>query len=323
MAHRGKTGEVLWQSRDTYDGPCILHHDTIIAQGKAFELLTGKPHLRLNPVLQRQIEWGFSRKYGCNTAIASEHLLTFRSAAAGFFDLSGNSGTGNLGGFRSSCTANLICGDGVLCAPDYTRSCNCSYQNQSSLGLVHMPEMGMWTFNTFSIKKETVRRLGVNLGAPGDRLADDGTLWLEYPIVGGPSPKFEMKLDPPTASSFRQNPGSLGSVSRGWIFASGYRGLDRVSLKLPKAVAGTFTVKLYFRAPMKEAGGSYSISLQGKKSLDGLDPDAGRADGRVGVVHEISGVQVGAGLELALSHSLGKESGLPLICGIELIHEGE
>ena len=74
---------------------------------------------------------------------------------------------------------------------------------------------------------------------------------------------------------------------------------------------------------MKEAGGSYSISLQGKKSLDGLDPDAGRADGRVGVVHEISGVQVGAGLELALSHSLGKESGLPLICGIELIHEGE
>ena len=323
LAHRGQTGEVLWQSRDTYDGPCILHHDTIIAQGKAFELLTGKPRLRLNPVLQRQIEWGFSRQYGCNTAIASEHLLTFRSAAAGFFDLAGNSGTGNLGGFRSSCTANLICGDGVLCAPDYTRSCNCSYQNQSSLGLVHMPELGMWTFNTFSIKKETVRRLGVNLGAPGDRLADDGTLWLEYPIVGGPSPKFEMELEPPTASPFRQSPGSLGSDSRGWIFASGYRGLDRVSLKLPKAVAGTFTVKLYFRAPTREAGGSYSISLQGKKSLEGLDPDAGRTGGRVGVVHEISGVQVGSGLELALSHSQGKEFGLPLICGIELIHEGE
>ena len=186
-----------------------------------------------------------------------------------------------------------------------------------------MPELGMWTFNTFSIKKETVRRLGVNLGAPGDRLADDGTLWLEYPIVGGPSPKFEMKLEPPTASPFRQSPGSLGSDSRGWIFASGYRGLDRVSLKLPKAVAGTFTVKLYFRAPTREAGGSYSISLQGKKSLEGLDPDAGRTGGRVGVVHEISGVQVGSGLELALSHSQGKEFGLPLICGIELIHEGE
>ncbi|MEC8896237.1 MAG: PQQ-binding-like beta-propeller repeat protein, partial [Planctomycetota bacterium] len=114
LAHRGKTGEVLWKTQDTYDGPCILYHDTIITQGKAYELLTGKRKKRLNPVLQKEVEWGFSRHYGCNTAIASEHLLTFRSAAAGFFDLKGNSGTGNLGGFRSSCTANLIVGDGVL-----------------------------------------------------------------------------------------------------------------------------------------------------------------------------------------------------------------
>ena len=322
LAHRGETGEVLWKSQAVYDGPCILHHDTIITQGKAFELLTGKRKRRLNPVLQREVDWGFSRHYGCNTAIASEHLLTFRSAAAGFFDLAGNSGTGNLGGFRSSCTANLICGDGVLCAPDYTRTCNCSYQNQSSIGLIHMPELGMWTFNTFSIEKEQVRRLGINFAAPGDRLAEDGTLWLEYPLVGGPSPKFELELEPKTAVTFSGNPASPDATSGAWIFASGYRGLHGISLKLPKAPAATFTVRLYCRAP-GDPGGGYDISLQGKKVLEGLDAAARGAAGASGVVHEIAGVRVTSGIEVTLSPSGGKEAGLPLVCGIELIREDE
>ena len=322
IAHRGKTGEILWKTQDTYDGPCILYHDTIITQGKAFDLLSGKRKLRMNPVLQREVEWGFSRNYGCTTAVASEHLLTFRSAAAGFFDLAGNSGTGNLGGFRSSCTANLIVGDGVLCAPDYTRTCNCSYQNQSSLGLIHMPEMEMWTFNTFSIEKQKVRRLGINLEAPGDRLAGDGTLWLEYPLVGGPSPKIGMELGPATASAFRENPAVLGTEERRWIFSSGYRGLRTISLKLPMSVPRTFKVRLYCRVRPAPAGGSFDVSLQGIKVLEGLDPSAMSADGGVGVVHEIAGVRISSVLDLLLEPAGGKDSGLPLVCGIELLEEG-
>src|SRR2546427_4621223 len=46
--------------------------------------------------------------------------------------------TGNLGGFRSSCTNNLVVAGGLLTAPDYTRTCTCSYQNQTSLALVPM-----------------------------------------------------------------------------------------------------------------------------------------------------------------------------------------
>ena len=323
LAHRGKTGEVLWKTQDTYDGPCILYHDTIITQGKAYELLTGKRKKRLNPVLQREVEWGFSRHYGCNTAIASEHLLTFRSAAAGFFDLKGNSGTGNLGGFRSSCTANLIAGDGVLCAPDYTRSCNCSYQNQSSLGLIHMPELEMWTFNTFSIEKQVVRRLGVNLAAPGDRLAEDGTLWLEYPLVGGPSPKIEMELGPAAASRFRQSPVLLGGGKHRWVFSSGYRGLRTASLKLPAAEPRNFKVRLYCRPQAGQTGGSFDVSLQGVKVLKGLNPAGKAASGSAGLVHEVEGVRIASLLELKLEPAGGRDSDLPLVCGIELIEEGK
>lgn len=44
-------------------------------------------------------------------------MLTFRSGAAGFYDLLNEGGTGNLGGFKSGCTSNLVVADGVLNVP--------------------------------------------------------------------------------------------------------------------------------------------------------------------------------------------------------------
>jgi len=115
IAYRGSDGEVLWnQSKLKHGGPCLLWRDKIITNGGggfALDLKTGEP-----------TGWNYKRMYGCNTAVGSEHLLTFRSGAAGFYDLAGDSGTGNIGGFKSSCTSNLIVADGVLNAPDYTRS---------------------------------------------------------------------------------------------------------------------------------------------------------------------------------------------------------
>ncbi|MCE9546037.1 MAG: PQQ-binding-like beta-propeller repeat protein [Planctomycetia bacterium] len=154
IAYRGRDGAVAWQDLERkYSGPCILHNDTILTNvasykttGGAFSLLTGKPSLVVNPLSGQGETWQITRTYGCNTAIASEHLLTFRSGAAGFYDLADQGGTGNFGGFKSSCTSNLIVAGGVLNAPDYTRTCTCTYQNQTSLALVHMPEIEVWTF---------------------------------------------------------------------------------------------------------------------------------------------------------------------------------
>ena len=106
----------------------------------ACELLTGRPKMRLDPITGQSVEWTWTRDYGCNTPVASQCLLTFRSGAAGYFDLLNDGGTGNFGGFRSSCTNNLIVAGGLLNVPDYTRNCTCSYQNQCSLALVPMAE---------------------------------------------------------------------------------------------------------------------------------------------------------------------------------------
>jgi len=239
---RGADGRRLWEKPDlSYVGPCILHHDLIItnagsykASQGAFRLLDGTPATILHPLTEEPVAWNFARTYGCNTCVASEHLLTFRSGAAGFYDLSGHSGTGNFGGFKSGCTSNLIVADGVLNAPEYTRTCTCAYQNQTSLALIHMPEAEIWTNSLYTLEPGAgthVRRLGLNFGAPGDRRSEDGVLWLEHPEVGGASPKIPVQIEG-KLSWFRHHSSRISGAVPAWVAASGVEGLEKLTVGL-------------------------------------------------------------------------------------------
>ena len=231
--YRGADGSTLWRDENlVYSGPCMLQHDRIITQERAYELLSGKPCMRTHPLTGETIPWAFKRNYGCGTARASEYLLTFRSAAAGFFDLVGG-GTGNFGGFKSGCTANLIAADGVLNAPDYTRTCVCRYQIQTSLAMIPMPETEKWTFDDFGdagADLPNIRRLGVNFGAPGDRPADNGTLWLGYPNGGWPSPNVPVTTA--GTPTFFMRHASAVSGALPWVAASGMEGATSVTVRL-------------------------------------------------------------------------------------------
>jgi outer membrane protein assembly factor BamB len=238
VAYEGKTGRARWQDlKRTYTGPCILHNELILtgansysSSGGAFSLLTGDPHLVKNPLTGNMEPWRLNRTYGCNTIIASEHLLTYRSGAAGFYDLDSMSGTSNLGGFKSGCTSNLVVANGVLNAPDYTRTCSCSYQNQTSLALIHMPEMEMWSYSQFGLDSKQGDRIlhaGINFGAPGNRRAPDGTLWLEHPHVGdGNAPQLGIEGIGKDVTWFRRHSSQIADAgqSQPWIAASGLIG---------------------------------------------------------------------------------------------------
>ncbi|MCZ6792499.1 MAG: malectin domain-containing carbohydrate-binding protein, partial [Planctomycetota bacterium] len=250
VAYRGATGEVLWENDLKYQGPCLLLADTVITQapGFALDIHTGARKMRRHPLSGEPVAWGYRRKYGCNSAIGSRRLLTFRSAAAGYYDLAGDGGTGNLGGFRSGCTSNLIPAGGILCAPDYSRTCTCAYQNQASLALVHAPDAEMWTFNHFPHDGRPVRRVGINFGAPGDRRDADGTLWLDYPSVGGESPDIPVEIvrDPDGAAgsgdgkdadgkklrTVRYHASAIEAADLDWVGASAVELSGEVALKL-------------------------------------------------------------------------------------------
>ena len=177
---------------------------------------------------------GCSRAYGCNNIIASEHLLTFRSGAAGFYDLLSDSGTGNLGGFKSGCTSNLVVANGVLNAPDYTRTCSCAYQNQTSLALVHMPDVDVWTVSAAAAaetERHQIKQIGINLGAPGDRRDDAGRLWIEHPIVAGESPAVTVDVNP-GARFFGNHSSSMAGGDFPWVLSSGVEGASEIRVGL-------------------------------------------------------------------------------------------
>ncbi len=277
IAYRGKTGKVLWANKDlSYNGPCLLMKDRIITNGNggfALDIQTGKP-----------TGWRYSRNYGCNTAIGSEHLLTFRSGAAGFYDLTNDGGTGNWGGFRSSCTANLIPANGVLNAPDYTRTCSCAYQVQTSLGLIHMPELEYWTFGT----EVTQEEIAINLGAPGDRRGPNGKMWLEYPQVGGPSTKVEISIEPKDAPRFRLHSTTVKEGDAKWIAASGLAGARVITVPVEKN--GDYKVKLHFMEPEDIGAGArvFDVALQGKTVLNELDVALDAGGSRKAMVKEFA-----------------------------------
>ncbi|WP_339728193.1 PQQ-binding-like beta-propeller repeat protein [uncultured Gimesia sp.] len=247
IAYQGNNGSVIWHNKDRkYTGPCVIHNDLIITSansyevsGGAFNILDGTPYTITNPITQQKEELKFSRTYGCNYVIASENLLTFRSGAAGFYDLESQSGTGNFGGFKSSCTSNLVVANGVLNAPDYTRTCSCSYQNQTSLALIHMPEIEVWTnsqLGTDSKSSTTVKQAGINFGAPGDRRAENGTLWLDYPSVGGQSPDLKVSVANQKYDRFRHHAlkviEPLPEYGLNWVAASGIINPQKITIAI-------------------------------------------------------------------------------------------
>lgn len=349
-AYAGATGKILWADRHRlYYGPCLLHGDTIITQPKAlapvkagaaqpplgasgaamaFSLLTGQPRLRPHPLSGEEVPWGFQRNYGCNTAIGCQNLITFRSAAAGFYDLVSDGGTGNLGGFKSGCTSNLIAAGGVLAAPDYTRTCTCRYQNQASLALVHDPEVEVWTFNEIPRATAPLVRLGVNLGAPGDRMADDGTLWLDWPSQGGRSPDVPIEVQPSSVRYFRTHSSRIQeSEGQGlpWVAASGARGIGRIAINLSGGVDRSssprpYTVRLHFAEPdnLRPGDRVFAVSIQGRRDEKPIDL-AAEAGVRMPLVREYSRVAIGEVLEITLTPMPGCRVPETILCGVQVV----
>jgi outer membrane protein assembly factor BamB len=322
-AYSAKDGKPMWFNK-AYTGPAMIHRETILQGQGACDLLTGELKMRPDPLTGESVEWKWIRNYGCNTPAASEHLLTFRSGAAGYFDLCNDGGTGNFGGFRSSCTNNLIVAGGILAAPEYTRTCTCAYQNQSSIAMIHLPEAEMWTsFGTKDVKG-VVKRVGLNFGGPGDRKAEDGTLWLEYPSIGGTSPAVQVTTKPNKAEFYRRH-SSYVAGPYNWVTSSGFKDVREVNVTLGKMDAPRrYTVKLYFAEPdMSVDAGKrvFNVMIQGKQVLKNFDVAKEAGGPAKTLVKEFTGISADGTLTVRLAPINQAAVRAPILSGLELIAE--
>ena len=328
-ALRGADGSVIWEDRaaakaiwDGKWGP-LVSSQWIFSQGAAaYDLLTGRQRTVLS-AQGKQVPWRYQKAYGCAPKAAGEHLITFRSGDAGYYDLKHDGGTGNLGGFRSGCTPNLIIANGVLTAPDYTRTCTCAYQNRASLALVHMPEVEYWTFGAIA----GPGAVALNFGAPGDRRAADGTLWRATPAHADLKmvSRVLARTTPKTARYFYHHVSRVqGGEALPWVAASGVIGIGTVQVPLEAVPADArLRIRLVFLDPECDAPGQriFDVQIGGQKVIQRLDIVSVSGGPWRSLVREVRGLPVPprpddrpAMLELKFIPIVGQ----PLLCGAEI-----
>ena len=307
VGRRAADGGVLWQSG--LDLPAAVHGDRLIGASRhdqtARSLLTGERWLRKQPHTEEESRWNYRRSKNCDSVNASRHLLLFRTTSAGYFDLEHDTGTGFFSGFRSGCTASMIVADGVLNSLEYTRSCTCSYPQQTSLAFVHMPDdsnLEFWTRYAGAFRDP--EGYGLNFGAPGRRVdvAGDRRTWHD------------------ASGTARRHPAAIESIGDGglaWVAASVREGEGEVSVgDLPDAA---YTVRLHFAEldDGVEAGDRvFDVYLDGEKVLEGFDI-VGRTGAPLRGVVETFEVDVNGDLTVELRRA-GDSQRDPVISGVDV-----
>ncbi len=301
--YRGADGTPLWSraGRGMDFAYVLIHGDTLVLAGKGYSLDEG-----------RYQGWSFGRGRSCDDNVAGENILAFRSGSAGYYDFAGKSGTGNLSGLRPGCHSSLIPAGGILNAPKCAEGCVCNYPNQTSAAFVHDPEAELWTWGSASVP--TSAGFGVNLGAPGNRLAADGVMWFEYPEIGGPADRLSVTVLPAEVTWYRKHPARMAGEGLRWVAASGAEGLESLAVKLP--AEGVYTIRLHFAEPDALAPGErvFDVALQGRVVLKGFDVVKEAGGPLRPVVKSFQGVRVDDGLSVTFRRRKGE----PLLCGVEL-----
>ncbi len=273
----------------------------------------------VNPITGESETRRYVKSYGCDGGNDYGHLITMRSATPAFYDKRIESGTINISGPRSGCTNSIIPANGVLNMPYFYDGCVCSYPLPTGASLVSMPQsFEQWTAWGPG-KIGPMARIGINLGAPGDRMTNEGTLFVDYPSVGGPSPEIGVATVPEHPDFFYHHAVfHEGGAGWPWVTSSGVEGLT--SLQVTGLKAGSFTVRLYFIEPQHTEKGAriLNVAIQGKMALEHFDIVAEAGGSMRGVVKEFTDVAIDGNCKIALE----SVKGATLLSGIELVFAG-
>jgi len=355
FAYRGGDGSLLWDRvmlKDlraawlSYDKgnkykhlcPFILNGNTLYTQHReVYDLLTGEPKTRTNPLTGERVPWrlGLGGK-GCDKRVGSRHLIVSREWTAAFEDLSSHCGASFLCSVRSACyESTLIAAGGLLQCPNTSGFCGCPlFAIATSFALTHMPKNEFWSVTSFDRGPEPIKRLGLNLGAPGDRRARDGTLWLKCPLdrprlpgMSYEAPKISIPVvvKPRHPRWVYQHSLRIGHGPRRWVAASGAEGLSGVTVGLidgPEREC-SYTVRLYFAELRAAPPGQrlFDVALQGQTVLKSFDICEAAGGVNRSIVREFTGVAVKDSLTIQLTPSSGATIRLPLLCGVEAVME--
>ena len=282
---------------------------------------------RTNPMTLETEPRVFPKSYGCDGGVDYGLLYTMRSGTPAFYDKQIESGTINISGPRSGCTNSVIPANGLLNLPYFYDGCTCSYPLPMAVALVSMPpEFEQWaSWGELPLEKTRgkIQVLGINFGAPGDRVTEDGTMWLDQPNMGGPSPEMDLVTEPSLAdlkTFYRHSLFMETGQGWPWVAGSGVRGIR--SAKLGGIKPGSYQMRLVFCEPEeKNTASIFSVSVNGKTVANDLDVVKLAGGVRRGYLLEVAPVSVGD--DGILRIDLQAKSGETVLSGVKLRRVGE
>ncbi len=322
-------GTLLWEKKAQYFRRPVVIGDTIYTLPSAFDLHTGKPRMRVNPITGEESPLVWSKAYGCGAVSASRHAMLFRSGSLAYYDVTQDTGVGNFGGLKPNCWISQIAAAGLWLAPEGSAGCTCGYPIRSTVAMrPAAPTETAWTCYVTGIATTPVKHLAVNFGAPGDRRDSTGRVWFAWPR---PKSSFGLKLKLKTDVAkdmgyFTRNPKTtpIDATDKPWVYCSGCRGLLKVSLPLLEKNQGPrkYTVRLHFVEPdsLHAQQRVFDIRLQGQTVLKNFDILKTANAPNKAVVKEFADIEVTDRLTVELVPRTAESAPTqgPVIAGIEV-----
>ncbi len=332
VALSGKDGGLLWQKPIGYRVRPVVVGDTLHAEPWAFDLHTGEQKTRIHPVTGREEVWQFARPgHHCGCPAAAPHALLFRSNTLGWYDLDNDFGTQHFGAQRPGCWINFIPANGLLMVPEASSGCLCPFPNMCTAVFKPRQENRQWACFSQPGSMTPVKRLALNLGAPGDRKDASGDLWLGYPRPGG-SLVLPLAIDVslfPGGGYFNHDATRLeiDDPQKPWAFCSGLRGLRQCKIPLADPDDGTarYTVRLAFAELDHQAAGKrvFDIKIQGQVVATAFDAFREAGGPNKPLIKEFKGIQSDGELSVefvpAAANPAPDEQ--PVLQGIEVVRE--
>ena len=325
-----KQGEKLWSKDANYMNRPTIVNDMVIAEPWAFELHSGNPEKRENPLTGEDSDWQFSRPgHHCGVVTTTPNMMFFRSGFIGYYDLYDDSGTKHFAGQRLGCWINAIPSNGLVVIPEASAGCVCLFSITSTVVLEPREDRSpAWGIYSVAGSATPAKQLAVNLAHPGDRRDDLGRLWLSYPrpaTVGRMEFVFDIKPKLLAGGGFEaKNDESLSvqNARTGWLYSSQGRGLTRCELPLlgKNDAPVDYRVKLHFAELQKDAKPGdrvFDVILQGENVAENLDVAKMAGGTERALIREFRNVRVTGNLVIELNPKQGE----PILSAIEVERE--
>jgi len=214
----------------------------------------------------------------------------------------------------------------MLLVPEGSSGCTCPFPIQTSVAYYPTQRNENWSAFQSQGDIQPVKHLAVNLGAPGDQRAKDGTLWLSLPRPpDGRTIKLPIEIQFGEGSGyFRNNSDAIPiqGTDHPWVFTSGCSGpvTCRVPLTGGSDAPALYTVRLCFAeiSDISEGQRVFDVKLQDRLVLNGFDVVKAAGATNAAVVKEFADVSVNDVLSIELS----PKASAPKLSGFEIIRQG-